>query len=191
MDGSHVVDAQWAGARGHDGPRHLAVERRPRHAGRHRRGDGFDHPPDEHVGLVHVDARRHLRQHRRGAGEHADHRAAAADRRRARRQAIEGGQGRHLVRGDRLPLRAAAHAPARALRAHGGRGGAAHRRHRRPAPRRHQRPDAAHPARREGRPRRPFGRGQVHADQPAPALLRPREGPGAHRRPGCVKGHAG
>ena len=43
---------------------------RPGDDRRHRARDRARHPPDEHVGLVHVDARRHLRQHRRRAGEH-------------------------------------------------------------------------------------------------------------------------
>ena len=54
----------------------------------------------------------------------------------------------------------------------------------RAARRRHRRPVAAHRAGREGRPRRPLGRRQVDARQPAAALLRPRGGPHPDRRPG-------
>ena len=54
---------------------------------------------------------------------------------------------------------------------------------RRQAPR-DRRPDAAHPARREDRPRRPLGRRQVDDRQPAAALLRRRARPHPDRRPG-------
>ena len=47
------------------------------------------------------------------------------------------------------------------------------------------------PAGREGRHRRPLGRRQVDAGQPAAALLRPRERPHPHRRAGHRRGHAG
>ena len=48
-----------------------------------------------------------------------------------------------------------------------------------------------HQARRKGRPRRSLGRRQVDAGEPASALLRSRERPHPHRRPGHRQGHPG
>ena len=70
---------------------------------------------------------------------------------------------------------------------YGQRVGARHR----AAGRGHPRLLAAHRAGREGRARRPLGRGQVDARQPAAALLRPGVGPHPDRRPGHRPCHAG
>ena len=56
---------------------------------------------------------------------------------------------------------------------------------------RHRGPVADRPAGREGRHRRPLGRRQVDAGQPAAALLRPRKRPHPDRRAGHRRGHAG
>ena len=56
---------------------------------------------------------------------------------------------------------------------------------------RHREPVAHGEAGREGRHRRPLGRRQVDAGQPAAALLRPRKRPHPDRRPGYRGGHAG
>ena len=79
---------------------------------------------------------------------------------------LRGDPRRDPVRGDRLPLR------------QGGR-------------RHHREPDADDRAGREGRARRPLGRGQVDAGQPAAAVLRPGEGPHPDRRAGHLEGDAG
>ena len=61
----------------------------------------------------------------------------------------------------------------------------------RPRLRRPARGLADDPPRREGRARRPLGRRQVDAGQPAPALLRHRGRRHPHRRPGRARGHPG
>jgi hypothetical protein len=61
----------------------------------------------------------------------------------------------------------------------------------RQAERRHRGPVAEGRAGREDRRRRPLGRGQVDAGQPAPALLRHRGRAHSHRRAGHRRGHPG
>ena len=55
------------------GARHLAVGRGRDHGRRHRRGHRPRHAHHRHVRLDPVGRRRHLREHRRGAGGHGDH----------------------------------------------------------------------------------------------------------------------
>ena len=124
-----------------------------------------------HVGLDHVGGRRHLREHRRGAGRHGDHQPREPGRRPPGQQAAGRARGRD---------------PLRHVSFHYGAEIAA----RRPR-RRHPRSLAAHHAGREGRPGRPLGRRQVDAGQPAAALLRPGGRPHPDRRAGHRPRHAG
>ena len=68
VDGAGALHAQRLPDRVGDRARHLAVERGPHHGRRHRRRHGPRHAHHRHVGLDPVGRRRHLREHRRGAG---------------------------------------------------------------------------------------------------------------------------
>ena len=104
--GGGAVDAERHRAGRHHGARLVAVEPRRDHDRRHQRRHRPHHPADEHVGLVHVDARRHLREHRRRAGKHDDDLAPVHGRRlppAPSRSHVP--RGRHPVRERELRLR--------------------------------------------------------------------------------------
>ena len=151
------------------GARAGAVDAR---AGRGRHGrDGAaaglaDH---QHLRLGGLAGDLHLRECRRGAGRHDDHRAADHADRPAAGGGARGIARRDRVRGCALPLRP------RSIGA----------RRRRPAS--FRRAGRIHPdgrAGREDRPGRALRRRQVDGGQSAAALLRPRERPHPDRRPG-------
>ena len=117
VDGAGALHAERLPDRGRHGARHLAVEPRPRHHRRHRRRHRPRHAHRRHVGLDPVGRRRHLREHRRGAGGHGDDQPATtrwSTGRDSRPLAVRAG--RDPLRGRELPLRPAASAPGTARR---------------------------------------------------------------------------
>ena len=138
---------------------HLAVGPGPRHHRGHRRRHKLGAAHHRHVGVDPVGRGRHLREHGRGAGGHGDHLPPQPGARPAGQQGAGGDEGRHPLRSRGLPLRPAGGRPDWSRHGPAGRGD--------------PRLLAAHRGGREGGPGRPLRRGQVHARQPAAALLRP------------------
>ena len=159
--------AERAAARQHGRHRHHALGPGRGRRGRcgHRFAAGLANRERGRLGQLgsHVD----LREHRHGAGGHAVDRRAALRRRPCRRAAARRPARRDPIRELDLRLRP----------------------HRRGA--RRAEPESDDPSRRARRPRRPLGRRQVDAREPAAAAARHRVRPHHDRRPGHRARHAG
>ena len=142
----------------------LAVVDRCRHRRRHRRCRRPGAAPAGHVALDHVGGRGAVRERSapcRTASRRSRASAASSTRPTPSRSSCRRGE----IRFEHIRFN------------YGKKRAEARQRHRRSVA-------CTVSARREGRPRRPLGRRQVDARQPAAALLRPRGRPHADRRPG-------
>ena len=132
-----------------------AVALRRRRGRRHRHGAAADPAAHQHVAADRHAHYRNLRGSRRGAGRHADHRAAAATARSRRRAAADRARRPHRFQERQLRLR--------------------------PRDRRAAEFQPDDPTRREDRPGRPLRRRQIDRGQSAAALLPSRRRRHPHR----------